>query len=126
MSAHHTTKKIFYTAFTRFLSESFSASLPNDTIFRAYSYTEVDDPPTMISELSIRVIDVFLTPTAISVTEDGGALGCLTQSTGGDFTWHTLDADGQFAGGHWITDLLTNTAIAHNADEGTEQKLKRT
>src|SRR3546814_17813695 len=60
MSAHHPTKKIFYTAFTRFISESFSASLPNDTIFCAYSYTDVDDPPAMISAISKRINVVFM------------------------------------------------------------------
>src|SRR3546814_4518542 len=80
----------------------------------------------MSSEFSIRVIDVFLTPTAIAVTEDGGSLVCLTQSPGGAFTWHTLDADGQFAGGHWFNDLLTNPALDLTAADWREQYFSRT
>ncbi|NKF21571.1 hypothetical protein [Solimonas marina] len=106
MSAHHPTLKVFYTSFTRYRTSG-----GGTTYFRAYSYTNPGDPPALLSEFSLDVVDVFMTPTAVAVSEDGGSLVTLVAAPGGSCTWHPLNADGSFAGGHWFNDLLTNPPL---------------
>jgi hypothetical protein len=97
MSAHHPSRKIFYTAFTRRVDEGYDG-----TYFRAYSYTDPAGAPTLLDEWKLTALSgVEFVPFALSVTDDGKALIVLTDQFGGKYTYHTLGTDGLFTG-HWF------------------------